>query len=148
MSSVNKEVVRRLYGEVWNDRRLEVVNEIISSSHALNDTNAEGSSIGPEAYKRQVTRFLTAFPDLRFKIDDLVAEDEKLVVSWNISGTHEGEFMGVPATHKKMSVDGITINHIVDRKIIDSYVSWDALGMFQQLGVAPPMGRAKDASAT
>ena len=148
MSADNKAIVRRLYGEVWNGRRLEVVNEILSPSHALQDTNAEGSAIGPEAYKSQVARFLKAFPDLRFRIDDVVAEEEKLVVSWNISGTHEGEFMGIPATHRKVSVDGITINHIVDSKIIDSYVSWDALGMLQQLGVAPPMGRVKDAAAT
>jgi steroid delta-isomerase-like uncharacterized protein len=148
MSADNKAIVRRLYGEVWNGRRLDVVNELISPSHALHDTNAEGSSIGPEAYKSQVARFLKAFPDLLFTIDDVVAEDEKLVVSWNISGTHKGEFMGIPATSKKVSVDGITINHVVDCKIMDSYVSWDALGMFQQLGVAPPMARARDAAAT
>lgn len=147
MSAENKAIVRRLYGEVWNGRQLEVVNEIISPSHALHGTIAEGSAIGPEAYKGTVTRFLTGFPDLRFSIDDMVAEDEKLVVSWNISGTHEGEFLGIPATHKKVSFDGITINHIVDRKIMDSYVSWDALGMIQQLGVAPPLGQAKDAAA-
>ena|ERR1700687_3526044 len=147
MPADNKSIVRRLYGEVWNGRRLEVVNEIISPSHALHDNNAEGSAIGPEGYRRQVTRFLLAFPDLRFTIDDVVAEEEKLVVSWNISGTHQGEFMGIPATHKKVSVDGITINHIVDSKIMDSYVSWDALGMIEQLGVVTPAIRAKDAAA-
>ena len=147
MSAENKAIVRRLCGEVWNARRLEVVNEIISPSHALHDTITEGSEIGPEAYKATVTRFLTGFPDLRFSIDDMIAEDEKLVVSWNISGTHKGEFMGIPATNKKVSVDGITIHHIVNGKIMDSYASWDVLGMIQQLGVAPPLGQAKDAAA-
>ena len=147
MSAENKAIVRRLCGEVWNARRLEVVNEIISPSHALHGTITEGSEIGPEAYKATVTRFLTGFPDLRFSIDDMIAEDEKLVVSWNISGTHKGEFMGIPATNKKVSVDGITIHHIVNGKIMDSYASWDVLGMIQQLGVAPPLGQAKDAAA-
>jgi len=147
MSADIKAIARRLYEEVWNGRQLEVVNELVSPSHALHDNNLEGSSVGPEAYKSQVNRFLKGFPDLRFAIDDVVAEEEKLVVSWNISGTHEGEFMGIPATHRKISVDGITINHIVDCKIMDSYVSWDALGMFHQLGVAPPMERATDAAA-
>jgi len=147
MSAENKAIARRLYEEVWNKRRLELVDEIISPSHALHDSNALGSSIGPEAYKRTVARFITGFPDLRFSIEDAVAENEKLVVAWTISGTHEGEFMGISATHKKVSVDGITINHIVKGKIMDSYVSWDALGMFRQLGVAPPMGHRKDATA-
>jgi steroid delta-isomerase-like uncharacterized protein len=131
MSAENKAIARRLYGEVWNGRRLEIVDEIISPSHALHGSITEGSAIGPAAYKGTVTRFLTGFPDLRFSIDDMVAEDAKLVVSWNISGTHNGEFMGIPATHKKVSIDGITINHIVNGKIMDSYVSWDALGMMQ-----------------
>jgi steroid delta-isomerase-like uncharacterized protein len=147
MSADNKAIVRRLYEEVWNKRRIELVNELISPSHALHINNAADSSIGPEAYKGQVTLFLKGFPDLRFSIEDVVAEQEKVVVSWNISGTHEGEFMGISATHKKVSVDGITIHHIVNGKIMDSYVSWDALGMIQQLGAAPPLGQAKDATA-
>jgi steroid delta-isomerase-like uncharacterized protein len=147
MSAENKAIIRRLYGEVWNGRRLDLISEIISPSHALHDNNASDSSIGPEAYKTQVIRFLSGFPDLRFSIDDMVAEDEKLVVSWNIAGTHRGEFMGIPATNKKMSVDGITINHIANGKIIDSYINWDALGMLQQLGVAPTLGQLKGATA-
>jgi steroid delta-isomerase-like uncharacterized protein len=121
-------IVRRLYEEVWNGRRREVVDEIISPSHALQDNNRVDCSIGPEAYKGQVSRFQTGFPDLRLSIDDLVAADEKLVVSWNISATHKGEFMGIPATNKKVSVDGITIHHVVDGKIMDSSTSWDARG--------------------
>ena len=147
MLADNKAIVRRLYEEVWNKRRLELVNEIVSPSHALHIHNAADSSIGPEAYKGQVTLFLKGFPDLSFSIEDVVAEQEKVVVSWNISGTHEGEFMGIPATHKKVSVDGITIHHIVNGKIMDSYVSWDALGMMQQFGVVLASGRPKGATA-
>lgn len=148
MPAETKEIVRTLYEEVWNKRRLELVDEIISPSHALHDPNVSGSAIGPEAYKRQVARFVAGFPDLRFSIEDTVAENDKLVVAWTISGTHKGEFMGIPATNRKISVDGITINHIVSGKIMDSYISYDALGMIQQLGVALPMGQAKDAAAS
>lgn len=147
MSADNKAIVRQLYEEVWNKRRLELVDEIISPSHALHDPNLSGSAVGPEAYKRQVTRFITAFPDLHFTVEDIVGEKEKLAVAWTISGTHKGEFMGVPATNKKVSVDGITINHIADAKIMDSYVSWDAWGMMQQLGVVPALGAPKGAAA-
>src|SRR4029077_15269 len=109
MSADNKAVVRCLYDEVWNKRRLELVDEIISPSHALHDPNLAGSAVGPEAYKRQVTRFIAGIPDLRFTVEDMVEEKEKVAVAWTISGTQKGEFMDILATNKKISVDGITI---------------------------------------
>jgi len=147
MSAENKAIVRRLYEEVWNQRKLEVVNELISPSHALQAPNIFGSSIGPEAYKRQVSRFLKGYPDLRWSIEGTIAEEDKVVACWTISGTHQGDFMGVPATNKKVSVDGMTIHHIAGGKIMDSHSNWDALGMMQQLGAVPALGKAKDASA-
>jgi steroid delta-isomerase-like uncharacterized protein len=147
MSAENKAIVRRLYEEVWNKRKLEVVKELISPSHALQGPTIFGSSMGPEAYKRQVLRFLEGYPDLHWTIEDTIAEKDKVVACWTMSGTHEGDFMGVPATNKKVSVDGITIHHIVGGKIMDSNINWDALGMMQQLGAVPAMGQAKDASA-
>ena len=147
MSAANKAVVRRLYEEVWSRRRVDVIKEIISPSHALHDANVTGSSVGPEAYKRQFLSFIAGFPDLRFSIEDVVAEESKVVVSWNISGTHKGEFLGVAATNKKVSVDGITINHIANGKIMDSYISWDALSLLQQLGAIPASSPRKTATA-
>jgi steroid delta-isomerase-like uncharacterized protein len=137
----NKAIVRRLYEEVWNKRKLEVVDELISPSHALQDPVVSGSQAGPELYKRRVVELTTGFPDLRFSIEDTIAEREKFVVSWIISGTHTGEFMGIPATGRKISVEGITIHYIKNGKILDSYVRWDALGLMRQLGHAPPPGK-------
>jgi steroid delta-isomerase-like uncharacterized protein len=141
MATENKSIVRRLYEEVWNDRKLDVVDELISPSHALHDANASGSQMGPDAYKRRVVQLTTAFPDLHFAIEDVVSEKDKLVVSWTISGTHKGEYEGIPPTNKEISVDGITISYIANGKILDSYVSWDALGLMRQLGHAPPLGK-------
>ncbi len=141
MSTENRYIVRRLYEEVWNKRKLGVVDELISPSHALHGPNVSGSQIGPDAYKQQVARFTTAFPDLHFAIEDIVSEKDNLVVSWMISGTHKGEYEGMPPTNKKISVEGITINQIANGKILDSYVSWDALGLMRQLGHTPPLGK-------
>lgn len=147
MSTETKALVRRLYDEVWNNRRLEVVNEVISPSHAINDSHLVGSAVGPEAYKRVVTQFLGAFPDLRFDLEDLIAEKDKVVASWVITGTHKRDFRGIPATNKKISVEGTTINHIAKGKIIDSDITLDYLGLLQQLGAAPPFGQPKDLAA-
>ena len=149
MPADNKAIVRRLYEEVWNRRKLEVVSEIISPSHALHAPNISGSSssIGPEAYKRQISLLLAGYPDLHWTIEDTIAEKDKVVVCWTISGTHKGDYMGVPATNKKVSVDGITIHHVAGGKIMDSYSNWNIFGMMQQLGVIPALGQTKSLSA-
>jgi predicted ester cyclase len=77
----NKAIVRRLYEEAWNKPRLEVVDELISPSHALNDPIVSGSRRGPEFYKRRVAELTTSFPDLRFTIEDMITEKEKVGVS-------------------------------------------------------------------
>jgi len=142
----SKAIVRRLYEDVWNKRKLEMVSDIISPSHALHDNNSSGSSVGPEAYRAQVAVFLAAFPDLRFTVEDTVAEKDKVAASWTISGTHKGEYLGVRPTNKKISMDGITIHHIANGRIIDSYISSDFLGLMRQLGLVPARPQRKSAT--
>lgn len=144
----NKSLVRRLYEEVWNMRRLELIGELISPSHAVQMGGGfVDSGIGPEAYLRNLICYVTAFPDLKFTLLDLIAENDKVVVCWNISGTHQGELRGIAPTGKKISVDGITINQLANGKIMDSYVSWDLWGLMEQLGAIPALGQPQKASA-
>jgi steroid delta-isomerase-like uncharacterized protein len=148
MSATNKDVVRRLYKEVWNDRKLQVIEEVISKSHALNDPTFSGSAVGPNAYKTQVQRFIAAFPDLHFSIDDYLCDKDKVVATWTITGTHKGELFGVAPTNKKVSVPGITIHQLANGKILDSQAMWDVLGMMCQIGLAVPATLASRAAAT
>jgi steroid delta-isomerase-like uncharacterized protein len=141
MPTDSKAIVRRLYDEVWNKRRLEVADALISPSHALNDPLASDSQIGPKLYKQRVVEFTNSFPDCRFTIEDMIAEKGKVVACWTISGTHKGEFMGIPATGRKVSVEGITIHLITNGKILDSYARWDTLGLIRQLGQASPLAK-------
>lgn len=147
MSTENKNIVRRLYDEVWNKRKLDLVAELISPSHALNDPFVSGSQVGPEMYRRRIQEFIESFPDLRFTLDDLISEKEKVVAAWVMSGTHKGGFMNIPATGKKISVEGITIHYIRNGKILDSNARWDAVGLLRQLGAFPPLGRGKEAAS-
>lgn len=147
MPTDNKSIVRRMYEEVWNKRNLEVAKELISPSHAVQILDAVDSGVGPEAYARNVVQFVRAFPDLKFTIIDMIGENEKVVALWSISGTHKGEFRGIAATGKKISVDGITISQLADGKIMDSYVSLDMWGMMKQLGAIPALGQPQKASA-
>ncbi len=148
MHTDNKAIVRRLYDEVWNKRRLEVVDALISPSHALNDPLASDSQVGPKMYKRRVVEFTNIFPDLHFTIEDMIAEKGKVVVSWIISGTHKSEFMDIPATGRKVSIEGITIHLISNGKILDSHARWDLLGLLRQLGQASPLAKTSMAGAS
>jgi steroid delta-isomerase-like uncharacterized protein len=132
----NRALVRRIYEEVWNKRRLELLDELISPSHALLAPNVSGSMVGPEAYKRAMLKLWRGFPDMQMIIEDIVGENEKIVVRWTLSATHDGEFFGISATHKKVSADGITIHHVADGKVIDSYSNFDLGGITKQLGTA------------
>jgi steroid delta-isomerase-like uncharacterized protein len=147
MSTDNKSIVRRLYDEVWNKRKIDLVAELISPSHALVDPFVSGSQVGPELYRRRIQELTTSFPDLRFTLDDLIAEKDKVVAAWVISATHKGEFMNIPATGKKVSVEGITIHYIRDGKILDSNARWDSMGLLRQLGALPALGRSKEAGS-
>jgi steroid delta-isomerase-like uncharacterized protein len=147
MSIENKTIVRRLYDEVWNKRKLEVVDKLLSASHALQEPDMSGSQVGPAVYKRRVVELTTGFPDLCFTVEDTIAEGEKVVACWTISGTHQNEYMGIPATGRKVSFEGITIHHIKNGKILDSYTRWDALGLMRQLGAIPAQRRMKEAAS-
>ena len=129
----------RLYHSVWNERRLEYIEQVVSETHAMGDPTIAGRGVGPVAYRRQVERFLTGLPDLKFTVDDTISEGDKLVVYWTITGTHRGEFLGVPATNRKVSFSGITINQMGNGKILESTVIWDGLGLMKQFGIELPV---------
>jgi predicted ester cyclase len=78
-------------------------------------------------------------PDLKFTVDETVSEKDKFVVAWTITGTHKGDFLGVPATNKKVSFTGITINQVAGGKLIESTVIWDGLGLLEQFGISLPV---------
>ena len=95
---------------------------------------------GSQAYDQFAIMYRTAFPDLRFNMEDLIAAGNKVVQRWTASGTHEGELMGIPATGKHVSNTGISIYRLAGSVIVEEWVNWSALSMLQQLGVIPPMG--------
>jgi steroid delta-isomerase-like uncharacterized protein len=78
-----------------------------------------------------------AFPDTQFTIDDMVAEGDRVAMRWTAIGTHNGDLDGMAPSGKPISVSGVSIDRIVDGKIVEEWSAWDALGMMQQIGVIP-----------
>ena len=91
-------------------------------------------------------QFLSAifkgFPDVRGTIDDLLADEDKVVYRLTIKGTHKAEMMGIPATNKAVTIRSIGIARIAGDKIVEEWENYDELGMMQQLGVIPEPGQA------
>jgi steroid delta-isomerase-like uncharacterized protein len=147
MSAQNEAIAQRLIEEVWNGRKLELVDELLAPTFTNHDPSTPDMGTGPEAYKTLVKLYTTAFPDLRFSIEEMIANEGTVVTRWKSSGTHKGDLQGIPPTNQTITVEGVTINHIENGKILDQYVSWDALGMMRQLGVAPAAGGARGRAA-
>jgi predicted ester cyclase len=137
------EASRRLLEESFNDGKLELADQLISPE-AVNHDPAEPASLralrGPELFKRTVTMYRTAFPDVRITVDDVIAAGDKVVLRWHSEGTHRGELAGYAPTGARGSVTGISIDLWKDGKVVESWSEWDNLGLARQLGAAPPEG--------
>lgn len=136
----NKAIVRRFYEEVFNQRNLAVVDELCTTNHLFH--NPPTTLRGREEFKQLLSVYITAFPDARFTVEDLIAEGDRVASRYTFRGTHQGDLMGIPPTGKQVTVTGIIINRIVNGKSEEGWLNFDALGMLQQLGVAPASGQA------
>jgi steroid delta-isomerase-like uncharacterized protein len=90
---------------------------------------------GVEGQREYVSGFRSAFPDLRFEIQDMVAEGDCVAVHFMWSGTHEGELLGIPPTGRSISVEDMALLRFKDGKVIEAYDIQDSLDMLRQLGV-------------
>ncbi|MFC1633346.1 alpha/beta fold hydrolase [Planctomycetota bacterium] len=134
-TETNKAVVFRL-GEVWNQGNLAVADEIFATDFVNHDPSRPDVT-DLESYKGAVVEYRTAFPDFRVVIH-MVAEGDKVAARWTATGTHQGEFMGIPPTGKHMTWTGMNIFRLAGGKIVEAWWSYDALALMQQLGVMPP----------
>ena len=135
----NKARVHRFYEEVFNRKNTAALDEFIDPQ-AVDHAAPAGAPGGIEGARQFVGMFLTAFPDVRFMVEDLIAEGDQVVARLTQSGTHHGIFLGIPPTGKRVQVTGIEIFRLAGGKIVEHWNSYDDLGLFQQLGVLPPIG--------
>jgi steroid delta-isomerase-like uncharacterized protein len=132
----NKSIVRRWIEEGWNKGNLKVVDQLYAPNFVQHEP-PPASVNSSEALKQYVGSYLTAFPDLHFTIDDLVAEGDKVVWRFSAKGTHKASFMGIPPTGKVSSITGMVLFRLENSRIVEAWVNIDALGLLQQLGVIP-----------
>jgi steroid delta-isomerase-like uncharacterized protein len=137
MLEANKALVRRFYAEVVNQGKVDLADELLDAGF-VEQVRPGTLGVGLENFKAFVRQLAVAFPDLQVSVEDLVAEGDRVVARVNVSGTHQGEFMGrVPATGRRVSFGGVDVFEIQDGKIRSRWNYRDILGLLQQLGAAP-----------
>ncbi len=137
----NKTIARRFLEELWNERRLDLADELFAPdciTHQLRSGAAdEAAPRTPDLVKRHVAEWLAAFPDLRFTIDQMIAEHDQVMTRCTMDGTHEGAWLGIAPTGQRISVRLVLIQRIAGGQIVEDWVLVESLGLFQQLGLVP-----------
>src|SRR5688572_8589714 len=141
---VNKAVVQRILNEFWLAGDTKVLDELLAAD-CSNYEQSNPELRGKEACKQWVNDVRLAnrqgFPDFDITVEDLVAEDDKVVKRWVFTGTHSGEFGGIPATGKRVTMRGITLYRLARGKVSEMYWNYDVFGLLQQLGAIPTPGQ-------
>lgn len=132
----NKEMVKSFYEEVFNQHNAQNAEKFIAKD-AVSHASPPEAPKGLEGAKQLFGMYFLAFPDMKITVEDMIAEGDKVVSRYTMTGTHKGEFMGIAATNKKFTTTGIEILRIADGKFVEHWAASDDLGMMQQLGVIP-----------
>ncbi|WIG61123.1 MAG: hypothetical protein OJF49_003871 [Ktedonobacterales bacterium] len=135
----NKASIQRFCDEVFNRKNTAALDEFIAPD-AVDHSAPPGAPGGIEGARQFADMLLTAFPDMRYTVEDLIAEGDKVVARLTTRGTHQGVFLGIPPTGKQVMTTGIEIYRMASGKIVEHWNNYDDLGLFQQLGAFPPMG--------
>ena len=121
------------FGEAINSGNLEIINDLVAPDAIENDP-APGQAKGPQGYIDFFTKLGAAFPDMKIEVEQLVADDDNVAFAYTLTGTHNGDFNGIPATGKKIKARGLQISKFKDGKMVERWGSSDELGILKQIG--------------
>ena len=127
----NATIARRWFREVWVEGGEATVDELLARD-AIGWM--EGRDVhGRQDFQNARRQLLDTFPDLAITVEDVVEQDDKVVVRWNVQATHRGPGLGVPATNRRVSFRGMTWMELRDGQIVRGWDSWNLGGLIQTL---------------
>lgn len=136
------QIVRQFLEQVYNERKgMEVIDSLFAPGYVAHDPQRPGGRVrGRDPLKARVEHLLEAFPDYRVEVHSVLSEGDRAVARFTASGTHEGEFQGIPPTGRRMAVTSFVEVRVQDGRIVEAWQLVDALAMVGQLGltVTPP----------
>lgn len=131
-----KTLMRRVVTEAWNEGNFDIIADTAHPDYTVHwlDTGADEGLDELESFLDEVR---SGFPDFEMQIEFMLAEDDMIATGFTTSGTHEGEFMGVPPTGNEVVSHGIWAERFEGERTAELWTAWDALGVMRQLGVFP-----------
>jgi steroid delta-isomerase-like uncharacterized protein len=132
----NKQIAQRFTDECWNQGKMDSIGELVATGCKLHDPVFPALTSGADNLKRHIEMCRIGFPDIRFSIDDTIAERNEVVQHWTTRGTHKGEFLGLAPTNRTATVSGTSIHRIEGGKIVEQWSDWNLMTLMEQLGVS------------
>ncbi len=141
----NKRLVERFYEEVWAGGNLDFAEQVFADDYLRHDLRPSQAAPGPPGQAQIAQAFRTAFPDLEWRVDLLIAEGELVAARWTASGTHAGPWAGMAPTGRRAEFSGVNIFRFgLAGKVIEIWNHRDDLGLQEQLGAAVYAGAPSD----
>jgi steroid delta-isomerase-like uncharacterized protein len=137
----NKAVVRRFFDEILGAKNMAGIDEIIADDYK-NHFPGQPAPMGKADFPAAVQAFFTAFPDLRYEVESIIAEGDRVATIGRVVGTHTGPFQGVPASGKRISVLALSQYRVRDGKIVEDYPGFNPMEIMQQIGAVPEAASA------
>lgn len=131
MSRHCRDLSHRWFEEVWNQKRLEAVDELVTETSVGHSEAAQMASISE--FKHFHGEFMAAFPDIKIHIEDTITEGDNAVVRWRAEGTHSGAWRGAAATHRPICVRGMTWFRYENGKLAEAWDSWSPAALMLQI---------------
>jgi steroid delta-isomerase-like uncharacterized protein len=147
MAEGNEALAHRFHMDIFQEGNLDAADEILSPDFVWHGAFSPGEDQrGPQPTKQVASQVISAFPDRRISHEETIAQGDKVLIRWSMSGTQEGEIQGIPATGRGVTLTGLDLFRIEGGKIAEMWQEADRLGMMQQLGVIPEPGQQSGGS--
>jgi steroid delta-isomerase-like uncharacterized protein len=129
----NKELVRRLFEDVFNGGKLALLDRLIGGAY-IEHSPSPNQAPGAAGVRARIEAMRAAFPDLRFAVEAMVAEEALVAVRYRWQGTHEGPYLGIAPTGRRLSVRGMEFYRLEGGRVLEHWGIVDEFGMLTQLG--------------
>jgi steroid delta-isomerase-like uncharacterized protein len=137
MQVAGTQIIERFYGEVLGGGKLELIDELAADDIVDHEEGLPGQPSGKDGVRFFVNALREAFPDVRADIDVTLSDGNLEAAHGTVTGTHQGEFMGIPATNKSVEFEVVDILRVEDGKAVEHWGLTDVMALMQQIGAMP-----------
>jgi steroid delta-isomerase-like uncharacterized protein len=125
--------------DAWNSQDVDRVIALYAPDYEGTDIGQANPPLSREGERERVTRYLNAFPDLRFTLENVLVDNNQAAVMWTARGTHQGSLMNIPATGHTVTVRGMSMLVIHEGEIKRAFYVWDLAGLLREIGLLPEL---------